>query len=178
MDLENYHTISKKLVFSPYNEHTRELKKICVTQLLSPKRVLSFRPVREEEVLETIEIIKKLASNSKIVNLSEMMISLSNRIICRNAFGKTYGNEFFATDVFYDLVSESQAAAGSFYLSDYFPFVGWIDKFSGRVARLEKVFKEFDVFIEKVIREHLDDKIERKGQEDIVDVLLLIQRDG
>lgn len=168
----------KDIAFSPYNEHTIELKKICVTQLLSPKRVLSFRPVREEEVSEMIKRIHKLASDSKIVNLSEMTILLSNRIICRNAFGKTYGDEFLVNDVFYDLVSESQAAAGSFYLSDFFPFLSWIDKLSGRVARLEKVFKEFDVFIEKIIWDHLDDTRDRKGQEDIVDMLLRIKRDS
>ncbi|KAH9804144.1 hypothetical protein KPL71_002016 [Citrus sinensis] len=41
---------SNDIAFSPYGDYRKQLRKICISELLSPKRVLSYRSIREEEV--------------------------------------------------------------------------------------------------------------------------------
>ncbi|KAL6316444.1 hypothetical protein AAG906_018147 [Vitis piasezkii] len=72
------------LAFSPYNDYWREMRKICVLHLFTLKRVKSYTSIREYEVSQMIEKISKLASASKLINLSEALMFLTSTIICRN----------------------------------------------------------------------------------------------
>jgi hypothetical protein len=67
--------------------------------------------------------------------------------------------------------------AASLFVSDYLPFMGWIDNLTGLMARLEKNFSEFDVFYEEIIDEHLDPKRTKPEKEDIIDVLLRLKKE-
>ena len=116
------------------------------------------------------------ASASKLVNLSEISISLASTIICRVAFSKRFEDEGHETSRFQELVSEAQAVLGGFYFSDHFPLMGWVDKLTGMIARLEKNFKELDSFYQEIIDEHLDPNRPEPEQEDITDVLLRLRK--
>lgn len=63
------------LVFSPYGEYWREIRKICVIHLFNSNRAENFRPIREDEVSRMIESISKSAAASKQVNLSDNDVS-------------------------------------------------------------------------------------------------------
>ncbi|TYI89010.1 hypothetical protein E1A91_D03G024000v1 [Gossypium mustelinum] len=117
------------LAFSPYNDYWREMRKICVVHLFSGMQ--QYRPIREGEVAGLIEKISKLSVDSKPVNLSESMMCLSSTIICRIAFGKRYDEEGAERSRFHELLNESQAIFSSFSCSDFFPYMGWLDRFTG-----------------------------------------------
>ncbi|OIW02909.1 hypothetical protein TanjilG_29685 [Lupinus angustifolius] len=70
--------------FSQYGDYWRQLRKICTVELLSAKRVQSFRFIREEEVSKLAKII--CTSEGSIVNLSPMISSLLHGISARSAF--------------------------------------------------------------------------------------------
>ncbi|KAJ4721024.1 putative Cytochrome P450 [Melia azedarach] len=167
------------LVFSPYDEYWREIRKICVVHLLNSNRVQNFRPIREDEVSRMIEKISRSVVASKPVNLSELMMSLTSTITCRLGFGKRYEDEASERSRFHALLNETQALFVSFFATDYFPFMGWVDKLTGMIGRLEKNFQEFDAFYQELIEEHLDPKRAKADdhQEDIIDVLLQIRKD-
>ncbi|XP_022764379.1 cytochrome P450 83B1-like [Durio zibethinus] len=164
------------LVFSPYNSYWREIRKICVVHLFNPNRVLLHRPIREDEVAQMIEKVSKASVGSKPINLSEALMCLTSRIIYRVSFGKRYeeGTERCRFDA---LLKETQAMLGSFFFSDYIPFMGWVDRLSGFLGRLEKNFKDFDTFYQELIDEHLDPNRPKPKQKDFLDVLLQIWKD-
>ncbi|KAM1340032.1 hypothetical protein ACFX15_038229 [Malus domestica] len=76
-------TIADRLLYdatsvssAPYCEYWRQVRGICVVQLLNSTRIQSFRAVREELALLTKNV--KQSSTSLPVNLSELFISLTN----------------------------------------------------------------------------------------------------
>ncbi|KAL8265702.1 hypothetical protein R6Q59_003046, partial [Mikania micrantha] len=87
--LDRFFYGSKDVVFSPYGEHWRKMKSICVLHLLSSKQVQLDRQVREDE---TAQIIRKIQeANGSIVNMTDLLVTLTNNLIARVASGKTYG---------------------------------------------------------------------------------------
>ncbi|CAA2954103.1 cytochrome P450 71A6-like [Olea europaea subsp. europaea] len=172
---------SKDIAFAPYGEYWRQVRSICVLQLLSNKRVQSFRRVREEEMSLMIEKIK--CSSSSSINLSNIFVSLTNDIICRVALGRKHIDAQESTKIVSKL-KEFQELAGFFNLGDYIPWLDWINRVNGFDANVEKLARWFDDFFEGVIEEHRDRKkgetnvIDSSNEVDLVDILLEIQREN
>jgi hypothetical protein len=173
--LYNYKDVSA----APYGEYWRQMKSISVLHLLSNKMVQSFRVVREEETFLLIEKIKQSCSSS-YVNLSEVLANLTNDVVCRVALGKKYGAGEGGRK-FKELLGEFVELVGSLSVGDYIPWLAWVSRVNGLDARVEKVAKQFDDFLEGVIEEHIDCKrrgLENEHQKDFVDVLLQIQKEN
>ncbi|XP_059657204.1 cytochrome P450 736A117-like [Cornus florida] len=179
---------SKDVAFAPYGEYWRQVKSICVIHLLSNKRVESFRAIREEETALMIKKIEECSSSSSCcspVNLSEMFLSLTNDVVCRVALGRKYSGREGAKK-FKVLLGEFLELLGTFSVGDYIPWLSWLNRVNGLDAKVEKVAKELDEFLEGVVEEHLDSQKRRnngggkvdqdKDQQDFVDVLLEFQR--
>ncbi|XP_043724704.1 cytochrome P450 71A9-like [Telopea speciosissima] len=166
------------ITFAPYGDYWREIRKITILELLNIKRVLSFRAVREEEVDLMVASISS-SSSSIPINLSEMTLCFTNNVICRVAFGRKYeGGGSNREALFYRILKETQELLGSFSISDFFPWMEWINKVNGLQGRVEKTFHKLDNFYNKVIDEHLDPSKSKPQQEDLVNVLLRVQKDS
>ncbi|CAN1127222.1 Cytochrome P450 83B1 [Linum perenne] len=166
------------LAFAPYDAYWRQMRKICMVHLFSSNRVQSYAPLREHEVSKLMDKISNSSGGSKPFNLSAAMMSLTNTIICQVAFGKKFedeGND--QRSRFQSLLNESQAMFTSFFFSDHFPFLGFVDRLTGLTSRLDKNFKELDAFYQEIIDEHLDPNRAKPEQDDILDVLLQILKD-
>ncbi|KAI3515365.1 hypothetical protein L1887_14245 [Cichorium endivia] len=162
---------SKDIAFSQYGEHWRQMKSIAVLHLLTNKRVQSFRQVREEEMALIIHRIYK--AHKSVVNLSDLLISLTNNVICRVALGRTYDGKNFKS-----LLDRFLKLLGSFSVGSYIPWLTWVDRLSGLERRADEVAKEFDDFLEGVIEEHINKNEVGLEIQDVVDILLEIQRDN
>ncbi|XP_009622691.2 cytochrome P450 83B1-like, partial [Nicotiana tomentosiformis] len=163
--------------FAPYNDYWREMRKICVVHLFSLKKVQSFSPIREDEVFRMVNKISKQAAASQITNLSNIVISLTSTIICRVAFGIRYDEEAHERRRFDEVLAVTQEMMAGFFVSDYFPFLRWLDKLSGSITRLEKNFKELDEFYEELIEQHLNPKKPQSMEGDILDLLLQLRKE-
>ena len=167
---------SKDIAFSPYGEYWRQVRSIGVLNLLSNKRVQSYKSTREEE---TALMIKKI-NNNRLVNLSDMFKSLTNDVVCRVALGRKLGGEDGRR--FKELLVEFVELLGVFCVGDYVPWLWWIDRVSGLFGRVERIAKGVDEFLEGVISDHMEKKKrETEGEweeTNFVDILLEIQREN
>ncbi|KAJ1274959.1 hypothetical protein BS78_05G099300 [Paspalum vaginatum] len=105
------------LVFGPYGERWRQLRKVAVLELLSVARVQSFRRIREDE---TARLVQKLAASARAgatVNLSKMISMFVNDTFVRESIGSRckYQDEYL--DAFHTAVRQTSALT----LADLFP---------------------------------------------------------
>ncbi|KAI3866949.1 hypothetical protein MKX03_021992, partial [Papaver bracteatum] len=149
---------STDIGLAPYGEYWRQVKKICILVLLSPKRVQSFKHVRVEEVSVLIGKIASSCSSreaaAQVVNLTELLLTFTNNVVSSFA--------------------------------DFFPSLGWMDVVTGLHRKLKKVSKELDIFLDQVIDEHLlrhseaqDDhgQVQDSNKLNLTDILILSQED-
>ncbi|KAI5334247.1 hypothetical protein L3X38_024380 [Prunus dulcis] len=153
---------STNIGFAPYGDYWRQLRKICTLELLSPKRVQGFRPIREEEAMNLMEWIA-LREGSPI-NLTEEIYSSTYTVTSRAAFGIYKGGSRLD-------------------LADVFPSVKLLNLIGGIRPKLERLHKETDRIMENIIKEHKKDRAtsesgEGKAEEDLVDVLLKFHERG
>ncbi|KAA0034257.1 cytochrome P450 71B37-like [Cucumis melo var. makuwa] len=138
------------LNLSPYGVRWRELRKIFMLELFSTKRVQSFHHIREEEVSLLINSISQHSLNfpSNPVDLSDKSYSLTAIIITRIGFGKSFRGGELDNQNFQKVMCRTTDALKSFWITDFFPSIGWIvDRISG--VQLEKSFGEMDAFFSK-----------------------------
>nr|QWK52364.1 cytochrome P450 71A46 [Isatis tinctoria] len=122
---------------APYGEYWRQMKN-----------------VREEEISLMMEKIRK--SSPLRVNLSELLTTLTNDVICRV------------------LMERFTRLLDVFSVGSYVPCLAWVDWIRGLDGQLEKTRTDFDEFLERVVQDHVDGDGDRN---DFVDVLLAIQRE-
>ncbi|XP_042517160.1 cytochrome P450 71B37-like [Macadamia integrifolia] len=166
----------KDISFTPYGEWWREIRKICALELLSPKAVQSYMFVREEEIALMVDSITKVSPAP--VDLSEKLASITNKVISRTAFGKVYKGKDLDNGKLTEAVGEVLLCLNNFSREDFFPTFGWIiNMLTGYTARIDRALHNMDKFFEKVIEYHLDSNRPKPDREDIIDVLLRLQRD-
>ncbi|CAL9172094.1 unnamed protein product [Musa hybrid cultivar] len=147
----------------PYGERWRQLRKFCTVELFSTRKINSFRDIRKEEMERVTKLICSHARASSLVNLSELLLSLSCNMTCRSAFGSGFDD---GGDIqLHDMLREAQAAVGGLFLSDYLPLLGWVDRLSGMRSRLERAFLKLDSIYQRRIDYH-QDRLRQQGKED------------
>lgn len=161
------------IIFSPYGEAWRQLRKICASELLSIKQVQSLRSVREAEVSTFINSISEHPGSP--INLSERLSSLTYGITARAAFGKKCKEQ----DAVISLVNDSVRVGGGFSLADLFPSFKLLSFLSNTHLKLEKIHQIFDQILNNIIEEHkTSTDAESEVNKDLVDILLKVQKHG
>ncbi|KDP39283.1 hypothetical protein JCGZ_01040 [Jatropha curcas] len=165
------------IAFAPYGDYWRQLRKICTLELLTAKRVKSFRPVREDEVSKLIRSIYSSAGSP--INFSRMFNSLTYSITSTAAFGKIWKGE----EIFIPNVKNLIKASGGFSLADLYPSIKLLHLISTTRPKLLRLHQEVDKIFQNIINEHRARKAAGKSgaeseEEDFVDVLLNFQDQG
>ncbi|KAG5241149.1 hypothetical protein OIU77_003546 [Salix suchowensis] len=146
------------MAFAHYGPFWRQMRKLCVMKLFSRKRAESWETVRDEvdSMVKTVE-----ANIGKPVNLGEIIFTVTMNITYRAAFGAK--NE--GQDEFIKILQEFSKLFGAFNISDFVPWLGWIDP-QGLTARLVKARKALDKFIDSIIDDHIQKRKENNFSED------------
>lgn len=172
----------KDLGFLPYGEEWRLKRKICVVELLSPKRVQSFQFVVKEEVADMVNKIWEACAdrndnNGSCVNMSDMIVAASNNIVCRCLVGQ----KFHSADgkrSFGDLATQISAQTVAFSFGDFFPWLRWIDVVTGLISKMNATFREVDAFFDEVIAQHKKEHGGKSEKKDFIDILHHLQEHG
>ncbi|GKV19425.1 hypothetical protein SLEP1_g29686 [Rubroshorea leprosula] len=166
---------STNISFSPYRDYWRQIRKICMLELLSSKRVQSFKPVREEVMKDLIKWISSKAGAP--INLTEKVFSSSYTMTSKGAFGKKCREQ----DRFETAVQQSIELAAGLNPSDLYPS----NKLLYVIGRMgaQRLHKEVDRILGDIVDEHMKSlrtaKIGVKEvNEDLVDVLLKYEGHG
>ena len=157
------------IAFAHYGDYWRQMRKICSEELLSPKRVQSFRSIREEEVSNLVQYVR--SKEGEPFNLSEKIFSLAYTITARAAFGKKCKEQ----GAFISAVEEGLKIAAGFSVTEAFPSQTWLRWISRVGPKFEKKVETIEITLEHIIKEH---KADREAQTDtgkskcLLDVLL------
>ncbi|CAJ1971496.1 unnamed protein product [Sphenostylis stenocarpa] len=168
---------SKGMTFSPYGTYWRQMRKICTIELLAPKRVNSFRPIREQELSNFVKEIS--LSEGSPINLTEKICSLSYGLMSRIAFGKKSEDQEAYVE---HMKGVSETVAG-FSVADLYPSIRLLQVITRIRTRVEKIHQGMDRVLENIVRDHREKTLDtmavgEEDREDLVDVLLRLQKNG
>ncbi|KAM0870322.1 hypothetical protein ACQ4PT_040077 [Festuca glaucescens] len=168
------------LLFARYGALWRQLRKICIMELLSARRVQSFRGIREDEVGRLVAAVAA-APPGEPVNVSERIAVL----ITDSAVRALIGDRFKRREEFLQTLEDGVKLVAGFNLCDLFPS-SWLASFLSGTARLaqENHRKSFEL-MEYAIKQHEEHRAAAASAngdveegEDLVDALLRVRKEG
>ncbi|PKA62976.1 Premnaspirodiene oxygenase [Apostasia shenzhenica] len=172
------------IIFGRYGEFWRQMRRICMNELLCAKQVRCFQTVREEEISHLLQSISVTAG--EVVDLSSKFATLSNNIVARTVIGGTCKEQ----PLFQLALDEAVHYVSGFTICNLFPSIpSFINRIAGWQKKLDRCAQKLDRIAEKILQEHIQKqakllvngcKVEDKSftQDDMMDVLIRIQRDG
>ncbi|XP_068669141.1 premnaspirodiene oxygenase-like [Aristolochia californica] len=168
----------RDIVMAPYGEHWRQLRKVCQLELLTAKRVESFKPIREDEVNKFIKEIS--SSCMRAINLTEMFTSLTNDITARVAFGSRSGYQ----ELFITTTKEGLKLVGGLNVSDLFPSSKLVSLITCMEYKMRALHLKLDGILNGIIEEHqlrgqiIQEANERDTDDNFIDVLMKLKHRG
>ncbi|KAM2203757.1 hypothetical protein ACFX1S_023482 [Malus domestica] len=178
------------IISAPYGDLWRSLRKVCMFELLSAKRVQSFRSIREEEAQNLVESIGSMSHRGLAINFSDRCCSFANDVVSKAAFGKKCKDQ----KEFLSLLDEVNKLASGFDIPDLFPSLSFLGFVTGSIPALKDIQSKLGKILENIINDHKtkiskrdlmirststttagNDKAEEGEEENFVDVLLKLK---
>ncbi|KAH6768086.1 hypothetical protein C2S51_013422 [Perilla frutescens var. frutescens] len=163
------------ITFVPYGDYWRQLRKICTLELLSMKRVQSFRSLREHVYLDLIKWIASVEGSP--VNLTEKLYSSTYSFTAAAVLGRMTEERENLLPIYI----EAFGLAAGFDVAEMYPSVKLFRVMSRVRRRLTVLHHEADEILDVIIQQHRESMInggDEREEEDLVDVLLKFQGDG
>ncbi|KAL4565054.1 hypothetical protein LXL04_029136 [Taraxacum kok-saghyz] len=164
---------SSDVALGPYSDYWRQMKKIISVELLSAKKVRSFRCFREYEVDHFIDFIR--SNCGKPVIMRDKVTRMINNIVCKSSFGDNCNQQ----DVLIELVDELGRLVSGFSIADLFPEFGFLSVISGMKSNLTNIHKSLDKIFDDIFQERKMKRLRKENAEDdLLDVLFNIKEGG
>ncbi|RLN39685.1 hypothetical protein C2845_PM01G35810 [Panicum miliaceum] len=172
----------RDILFSPYGDLWHQLRRICVLELLSPRRVRSFRRIREEEAAGLLRSVAGSCADAQggaaVVDIGERICRAMNDIVVRSAVGSRCPRR----DEFLRELHTAVMLCSGFNLTDLYPsspLVRWLSRGLWEAERCNRAVRDI---MGEIIREQLSVDGGREEQDDgddnLLAVLLRLERDG
>ncbi|XP_051230469.1 premnaspirodiene oxygenase [Lolium perenne] len=167
------------IIFAPTSDYWRKIRKLCIHEILSPKRVLQFGFIREEEVRRQVELVRVAARQGVPVDVTRMVYDISSRTISRSAFGEVRPD----MPVFQHAIKRVVGLSSGFNVPDLFPRLREVlGEVTGMKRKLREIHRTFDDILVDIIEGRRKVRAERVASgkevidENVVDVMLTLQK--
>ncbi|CAN6284305.1 unnamed protein product [Urochloa humidicola] len=172
------------LIFAPHGEHWRQMRKVCVLELLGARQVRRLQRVRQAEVSRLVDSVSAAAAGAgaAAVDLGRGLTALANNIIARAAFG----GECRRREAYLREIEAVATLAGGFSLPDLFPSSRLARWLSGSARELRRSHARVERIIAGIVQERMEKRsacaspgggADVEG-EDLLDVLLRLKAEG
>ncbi|KAM3393447.1 hypothetical protein ACQJBY_014249 [Aegilops geniculata] len=170
----------KGIIFTPYGDHWRLMRKICIVEVLSARQVRRIDSIMQDEIAKLVSSIVAASSTSPaaVIDLSKAMVELTNNIITRAVFGGKCPQQETYLGELHPLLM----LVGGFHLVDLFPsslLVRLLSRATSHLrschSRIQRILE--DILVERKEKEAASDSAGRRGDEDLLDVLLRLQKE-
>ncbi|KAJ1294653.1 hypothetical protein BS78_01G161800 [Paspalum vaginatum] len=171
----------RDILFSPYGDLWRQLRRICVLELFSARRVQSFRRIREEEAGALLRsVADSCAGGAAVVDIGARVCRAMNDIVVRAAIGGRCARR----DEFLRELHRAVTLTSGFNLADLYPSSRLVRRLSLALRETERCNRTVRGIMADIIRDLEKQRSEEKDREEDADeehllaVLLRLQRDG
>lgn len=176
----------RDIVFTPYGAEWRMLRKVCVRDMLGHATIDAFYCYRRQEIRNMIKFLYNQNGVNE-VDVGEQMFKIVLNVITSMLWGGTVrGKEVATIGVeFREAVYEMTKLLGLPNVSDFFPWLAWLD-LQGMKRQMKVVSTKFDQIFDKVIalRTQMDGSNESTtngntagGKKDFLQVLLQLKNE-
>uniref|UniRef100_A0A0E0JYG2 Cytochrome P450 n=1 Tax=Oryza punctata TaxID=4537 RepID=A0A0E0JYG2_ORYPU len=169
------------IIFAPYGEHWRHVRRVCLVELLSARQVRRLESIRQEEVSRLVDSIAGNGA-AAAVDMTQALAALTNDVIARAVFGGKCRRQ---EEYLRELGVVTTLVAG-FNMVDLFPssrVVRWLSRAERRLRRSHaRMLSIVDSIIEERKEKKASDTDTGGGgakdeDDDLLDVLLRLQEE-
>ncbi|KAL6654011.1 hypothetical protein ACP70R_007476 [Stipagrostis hirtigluma subsp. patula] len=166
------------IVFAPYGDHWRLLRRVLVAELLSAQRVAAFRRIREDEAARMVSSLVASTPPGHPANVDEQL----EEFVADSAVRAMFGDRLPDRAAFLRMMKHALDFSSVFDLRDLFPS-SWLVRMLPRISgKAERSRREAVRLMCDVLRHHEERRTagdgEGDGEHDMIDVLLRIQKEG
>ncbi|PKA49953.1 Flavonoid 3'-monooxygenase [Apostasia shenzhenica] len=175
------------ITWSNYGPYWRQARKMCITELFSPRRLDSYEHIRSAELRSLL--CRLFAAGGEPVVLKDYLSTLSLNVISRMVFGRKYHDPTadeqaappppVSPEEFKRMLDELFLLNGVLNIGDSIPWLNFLD-LQGYIRRMKAVGQKLDRFMEHVLDEHIVRRVaagENFSPKDMIDVLIQFAED-
>nr|AGC29951.1 CYP82D61 [Sinopodophyllum hexandrum] len=171
--------------FAPYGPYWRDMRKIIMLDLLSKRRLQSLKHVWHSEISISSKELYKLWETQKIdfclVDMKQWLADLTlnmsvKMVVGKRDFGSASACEETESRKCQKAMRSMFRFVGLFMLSDYLPYLGWLD-LGGYEKEMKRTMKELDILFQGWLDEHKTKRLsgaKEDDDQDFMDVMLSI----
>ncbi|XP_009777846.2 geraniol 8-hydroxylase-like [Nicotiana tabacum] len=151
----------------------RNRRRICSTQMFTNRRLDSLQEIRHKKVAQLVNHMRKQCQSGAAVDIGRVTFATTLNLMSSTIFSiDLVDPEFQTVQEFMDLVGIIMEDSVKPNLSDYFPFIRWLD-LQGVKRHIKPAYLRLHEIFDQVIEKRVEDRASgMKKTCDFLDVLL------
>lgn len=169
-------TYDSSFAFAPYEAYWKFIKRLSQTELVGPRTLGQFLPIRTQELRYFLGAIHEKCQSGHPINLTQELLKLTNNIISQMMLSIRSSGTDSQADACRSVIREVTEIFGAFNMSDFMWFCKNID-LQGFRKRIEDIHRRYDSILESIIETREQYRKKRRsmeggsGEEEIKDFL-------